>query len=206
VDQYGTVLDILVTSRRDATAATRFFRKLLTRLEYVPRMLVTNKLGSYQAAQRRMLRSVEHRPSKYLNNRAAPTASPPAMPADCPPNRRPARSTSAFITKPIRARDRRNVRAVWCRAYRERVSHATSTGRTSADVGHTADRICSLTSRNAARAGSGRVTTGVDRLSAGGGKLEVVSHLRGRDTGHQVPRAVGRSQVTDGRAGLIRLP
>jgi hypothetical protein len=34
----------------------------------------------------------------------------------------------------------------------------------------------------------------------------VVSHLRGRDTGHQVPLAVGRSQVTDGRAGLIRLP
>ena len=33
VDQDGTVLDILVTSRRDAKAATRFFRKLLTGLE-----------------------------------------------------------------------------------------------------------------------------------------------------------------------------
>lgn len=30
VDQEATVLDILVTSRRDAKAATRFFRKLLT--------------------------------------------------------------------------------------------------------------------------------------------------------------------------------
>jgi putative transposase len=30
VDQHGNVLDILVTSRRDAKAATRFFRKLLT--------------------------------------------------------------------------------------------------------------------------------------------------------------------------------
>jgi hypothetical protein len=80
------------------------------------------------------------------------------------------------------------------------------TVRTSADVGHTADRICSLTSRNAARAGWGRVTTGADRLSAGGGKLEVVSHLRGRDTGHQGPLSVGRSQVADDRAGLIRLP
>src|ERR671916_3143581 len=37
VDQHGNVLDILVTSRRDAKAATRFFRKLLTGLEYVPR-------------------------------------------------------------------------------------------------------------------------------------------------------------------------
>jgi hypothetical protein len=35
VDQDGNVLDILVTSRRDAKAATRFFRKLLKGLEYV---------------------------------------------------------------------------------------------------------------------------------------------------------------------------
>jgi putative transposase len=70
VDQHGNGLDILVTSRRDTQAATRFFRKLLTALEYVPRVLVTDKLGSYQAARRRVLRSVEHRQSKYLNNRA----------------------------------------------------------------------------------------------------------------------------------------
>ena len=70
VDQHGNVLDILVTSRRDAKAATRFFRKLLTGLKYVPRVLVTDKLGSYPAAHRRLLRSAEHRQSKYLNNRA----------------------------------------------------------------------------------------------------------------------------------------
>jgi putative transposase len=70
VDQRGNVLDILVTSRRDTRAAMRFFRKLLKGLEYVPRVLITDKLGSYQAAQRRVLRSVEHRRSKYLNNRA----------------------------------------------------------------------------------------------------------------------------------------
>src|SRR5918997_883305 len=42
MDQHGIVLDILVTSRRDAKAATRFFRKLLTGLESVPRVLVTD--------------------------------------------------------------------------------------------------------------------------------------------------------------------
>jgi putative transposase len=36
----------------------------------VPRVLVTDKLGSYAAARRRVLRSAEHRQSKYLNNRA----------------------------------------------------------------------------------------------------------------------------------------
>jgi putative transposase len=70
VDQDGTVLDILVTSRRDAKAATRFFRKLLKGLEYVPRVLVTDKLASYGVAHRRLIRGVEHRRSKYLNNRA----------------------------------------------------------------------------------------------------------------------------------------
>ena len=41
VDQHGNVLGILVTSRRDTTAATRFFRKLLKGLEYAPRVLNT---------------------------------------------------------------------------------------------------------------------------------------------------------------------
>jgi putative transposase len=70
VDQDGNVLDILVTSRRDAKAATRFFRKLLTGLEYVPRVLVTDKLASYPVAHRRLMPGVEHRRSKYLNTRA----------------------------------------------------------------------------------------------------------------------------------------
>jgi putative transposase len=70
VDQDGNVLDILVTSRRDAKAAMRFFRKLLKGLESAPRVLITDKLASYGAARRRVLHSVEHRQSKYLNNRA----------------------------------------------------------------------------------------------------------------------------------------
>ncbi|MGH3721498.1 MAG: IS6 family transposase [Pseudonocardiaceae bacterium] len=70
VDQDGNVLDILVTSRRDAKAATRFFRKLLTGWRFVPRVLVTDKLASYGVAHRRLMRGVEHRRSKYLNNRA----------------------------------------------------------------------------------------------------------------------------------------
>ena len=70
VDQDGNVLDLLVTSRRDTTAATRFFRRLLTGWQYVPRVLVTDKLASYPAARRRVLPSVQHRRSQYLNNRA----------------------------------------------------------------------------------------------------------------------------------------
>jgi putative transposase len=62
VDQHGAVLDIVVTSRGDTNAAMRFFRKLLKGTAGdVPRVLVTDKLGSYAAAHRRVLHSVEHR-------------------------------------------------------------------------------------------------------------------------------------------------
>src|SRR6266481_7516795 len=46
VDQDGNVLDILVQSRRNKHAAKRFFRKLLKGLQYVPRVIITDKLKS----------------------------------------------------------------------------------------------------------------------------------------------------------------
>ncbi len=66
----GSVLDILVQSRRNTKAAKRFFKKLLKGLRYVPRMVVTDKLRSYAAAKAKIIPGVEHRQSRYLNNRA----------------------------------------------------------------------------------------------------------------------------------------
>ncbi len=68
VDQDGNVLDILVQSRRNKQAANRFFRKLLKGLQYVPRVIITDKLKSYGAAKREILPGVEHRQHKRLNN------------------------------------------------------------------------------------------------------------------------------------------
>ena len=70
MDQNGTVLDIVIQSRPNAKAATKFFRKLLKGLRYVPRVIVTDKLPSYTVAHREMMPSVEHRRATYLNNRA----------------------------------------------------------------------------------------------------------------------------------------
>jgi putative transposase len=70
VDQDGQILDILVQRRRDKHAAKKFFRKLLKGLAYVPRVIITDKLKSYGAAQREIMPSVEHRQHRYLNNRA----------------------------------------------------------------------------------------------------------------------------------------
>ena len=70
VDQDGDVIDILVQSRRDRRAATRFFRKLLKAQGSAPRRLVTDKLRSYAAAHRTVMPSVVHSTLQYENNRA----------------------------------------------------------------------------------------------------------------------------------------
>ncbi|MFE7332372.1 IS6 family transposase [Streptomyces sp. NPDC057565] len=70
VDQDGNILDILLQSRRDAKAAKRFMAKLMKKHGRAPRVLVTDKLKSYGTAHRTLMRSVEHRSHKGLNNRA----------------------------------------------------------------------------------------------------------------------------------------
>jgi putative transposase len=70
VDQNGVVLDILVQERRNATAAKRFFKRLLAGLRYKPKSVITDGLRSYGVAHREVLPDVRHRTSRYLNNRA----------------------------------------------------------------------------------------------------------------------------------------
>lgn len=70
VDQEGFVLDVLVQSRRNAEAAKRLMRKLLKGQGRSPRVMITDKLRSYNAAKREIMPGVEHRSHKGLNNRA----------------------------------------------------------------------------------------------------------------------------------------
>ena len=75
VDSEGNVLDILMQRHRDTKAAKRFFRKLLKQQGFVPRVIVTDKSESYAAAKNQMLKSVEHRQHKGLNNPCGKLAS-----------------------------------------------------------------------------------------------------------------------------------
>ena len=70
VDQTGIVLDVLVQRRRDKQAAKRLLRKLLKKQTRPPRVMITDKLGSYGAAKREVIPGIEHRQHKGLNNRA----------------------------------------------------------------------------------------------------------------------------------------
>jgi putative transposase len=77
VDQDGHVLDILVQRRRNKAAAKTCFRTLLKGWAYVPRVLSTDKRGSYAAAHTEVMPSVEHRRHTGLNNRAENAHQPP---------------------------------------------------------------------------------------------------------------------------------
>src|SRR5215211_45824 len=70
VDQDGYVLDEIVQTRRDTEAAKRLLKRLLKKQGCPPRRLITDKLGSYAAAQSQIMPDVEHRSHKGLNNRA----------------------------------------------------------------------------------------------------------------------------------------
>jgi putative transposase len=79
VDSEGNVLDVLLQRHRDTKAAERFFRRLLKKQDFVPRVMVTDKLKSYEAAKKRVMPSVEHRQHKGLNNRAENSHQPPRV-------------------------------------------------------------------------------------------------------------------------------
>lgn len=64
------MLDVLIQSRRDRTAAQRLMRKLLKKSATAPRVMITDKLKSYAAARNDMGLGFEHRQYKGLNNRA----------------------------------------------------------------------------------------------------------------------------------------
>ena len=76
VDEHGVELDILIRGRRNKAAAGRPLRKLVRKQIQTPRVMITDKLGSYGAAKREIMPDVEHRRHKGLNNRAENSQQP----------------------------------------------------------------------------------------------------------------------------------
>jgi transposase-like protein len=69
VDHEGEVLDMLVQRHRDKRAALRLMRKLLKKQGFAPKLLVTDKLGSYRAAFRQLRLACPHEQGLRKNNR-----------------------------------------------------------------------------------------------------------------------------------------
>ncbi|MEL6307283.1 MAG: IS6 family transposase [Chloroflexota bacterium] len=59
IDQFGNVLDIFMHPRRNKNAALCFFEKLRSTYQQVPRVLITDKLRSYQASLKMILKGYD---------------------------------------------------------------------------------------------------------------------------------------------------
>ena len=68
VDQYGQVIDVLVSTRRDARAARRFFQRALATLKVTPTEVVTDAAAVYPAVLDELIPSAWHHVEQYANN------------------------------------------------------------------------------------------------------------------------------------------
>jgi transposase-like protein len=68
IDQYGQVIDVLVSARRDADAARRFFRQALATLKVTPTEVVTDAAAVYPAVLDELVASAWHHVERYANN------------------------------------------------------------------------------------------------------------------------------------------
>jgi transposase-like protein len=68
VDQHGQVIDVLVSARRDADAARRFFRRALSTLKVKPGEVVTDAAAVYPAVLDELIPSAWHHVEQYANN------------------------------------------------------------------------------------------------------------------------------------------
>jgi transposase-like protein len=68
IDQHGQVIDVLVSARRDAQAARRFFTRALRALKVVPSEVVTDAASVYPAVLEELVPSAWHHVEQYANN------------------------------------------------------------------------------------------------------------------------------------------
>jgi len=68
IDQHGQVIDVLLTARRDAAAARRFFTPALRTLKRLPSEVVTDAARSTPAVLDERLPSAWHHVERYANN------------------------------------------------------------------------------------------------------------------------------------------
>src|SRR3954468_16822118 len=68
VDQYGQVIDVLLSPRRDAAAARRFFTRALRTLKVTPSEVVTDAAPVNPGVLEELLPSAWHHVEQYENN------------------------------------------------------------------------------------------------------------------------------------------
>jgi transposase-like protein len=68
IDQDGQVIDMLVSARRDADSARRFFQRALSTLKATPSEVVTDAAAIYPAVLDELIPKAWHHVERYANN------------------------------------------------------------------------------------------------------------------------------------------
>jgi transposase-like protein len=68
IDQDGQVIDVLVSARRDADSARRFFQRALSTLKATPSEVVTDAAAIYPAILDELIPKAWHHVERYANN------------------------------------------------------------------------------------------------------------------------------------------
>jgi transposase-like protein len=69
IDQFGQVIDVFVSSRRDTKAAQRFFERAIGTTKIAPTEVSTDQAPVYPAVLEDLLPAAWHRTDRYANNR-----------------------------------------------------------------------------------------------------------------------------------------
>ena len=68
IDQFGQVIDVFVSPRRDAAAARRFFERAIRATNATPVEVVTDQAATYPIVLEELLPAAWHRTDRYANN------------------------------------------------------------------------------------------------------------------------------------------
>jgi transposase-like protein len=69
IDQFGQVIDVFVSARRDAKAARQFFEQAIGTTKVAPDEVVTDQAAVYLAVLDELVPAAWHRTDRYANNR-----------------------------------------------------------------------------------------------------------------------------------------
>jgi transposase-like protein len=69
IDQFGQVIDVFVSARRDTKAARQFFEQALGTTKVAPDEVVTDQAAVYLAVLDELVPAAWHRTDRYANNR-----------------------------------------------------------------------------------------------------------------------------------------
>jgi transposase-like protein len=69
IDQFGQIIDVFVSRRRDLNAARRFFQRAIATTKIRPIEVVTDQAPTYPVVLEELLPAAWHRSDRYANNR-----------------------------------------------------------------------------------------------------------------------------------------